>query len=103
MVRAKNLYTSNRLQSRAKPQRRFNKKGEDVIGTVTSAAWGYRVGKNLAYGFVDPEMSEIGTNLTVDVLDRQNRDCRAASPYDPKNMILKQALIRHPTHLVGRK
>jgi len=66
------------------------KKGEDVIGTVTSAAWGYRVGKNLAYGFVDPEMSEIGTNLTVDVLGSpETAIVIAASPYDPKNMILR--------------
>lgn len=66
------------------------KKGEDVIGTVTSAAWGYRVGKNLAYGFVDPEMSEIGTNLTVDVLGSpETAIVIAASPYDPKNMILQ--------------
>lgn len=66
------------------------KKGEDVIGTVTSAAWGYRVGKNLAYGFVDPEMSEIGTNLTVDVLGSpETAIVIAASPYDPRNMILR--------------
>ena len=66
------------------------KKGEDVIGSVTSAAWGYRVGKNLAYGFVDPEMSEIGTNLTVDVLGSpETAIVIAASPYDPKNMILR--------------
>jgi len=66
------------------------KKGEDVIGTVTSAAWGYRVGKNLAFGFVDPEMSEIGTNLTVDVLGSpETAIVIAASPYDPKNMILR--------------
>jgi len=66
------------------------KKGEDVIGTVTSAAWGYRVGKNLAYGFVDPEMSEIGTNLTVDVLGSpETAIVIATSPYDPENMILR--------------
>jgi len=66
------------------------KKGEDVIGTVTSAAWGYRVGKNLAYGFVDPEMSEICTNLSVDVLGSpETAIVIAASPYDPKNMILR--------------
>ena len=40
----------------------------DVVGTVTSAAWGHRVGKNMAYAFVDPAAAHIGDELTVDVL-----------------------------------
>jgi len=39
--------------------------GGRVIGTVTSAAWGYRVGKNLTMRFVDPQYSAVGTPLDV--------------------------------------
>ena len=41
-----------------------------VIGTVTSAGWGYRVGKNIAYAFVDPEYSAIGSGLMVEVIGK---------------------------------
>ncbi len=39
-----------------------------VIGTVTSAAWGHRVGRNIAAGFVDIAQATIGTRLLVDVI-----------------------------------
>ena len=41
--------------------------GNEVVGTITSAAWGYRVGKNLALGFVDPALADLGTQLNVDI------------------------------------
>ncbi len=41
---------------------------EKTVGTVTSAGWGYRVGKNIVYAFVDPEYSEIGTINQVEVI-----------------------------------
>lgn len=40
----------------------------DVIGTVTSADWGYRVQQNLALAFIDPEFSNVGQKLYVDML-----------------------------------
>ena len=39
-----------------------------VIGTLTSAAWGYRVGKNLTCAFVDPEFAEVGTTFEVEII-----------------------------------
>ena len=42
--------------------------GGNVIGTITSAAWGHRVEKNLAMGFIDPDHSEIGSKLKLEVL-----------------------------------
>ncbi|MGB2437115.1 MAG: glycine cleavage T C-terminal barrel domain-containing protein, partial [Candidatus Puniceispirillales bacterium] len=39
-----------------------------LVGTVTSAGWGYRTGKNLAYAFIAPEYAKSGVNLYVDVL-----------------------------------
>jgi len=38
-----------------------------VIGTVTSGDWGHRVQKNLAYAFIDPAFTEVGTGLKVDI------------------------------------
>jgi dimethylglycine dehydrogenase len=35
---------------------------------VTSGGWGYRVGQNLAYAFVDPDMVQVGTTCEIDVL-----------------------------------
>ena len=58
--------------------------GGAVVGTVTSAAYGFRVEENLAMGFVDPACAEVGTDLDVMVLGEMLRarvveECR----YDP--------------------
>ena len=42
--------------------------GGRIVGTVTSGDWGHRTGLNIAYAFVEPALSEIGTALTVDVI-----------------------------------
>jgi dimethylglycine dehydrogenase len=39
-----------------------------LLGTVTSAAWGHRVGKSIAMGFVAPEAATPGTRLLVEVI-----------------------------------
>jgi dimethylglycine dehydrogenase len=39
-----------------------------VVGTVSSAAWGHRVNRNLAMGYIEPALSAPGTQLAVDVL-----------------------------------
>ena len=36
-----------------------------AIGTITSAAWGYRTGKNLAMAYIAPEYAAEDTNLEV--------------------------------------
>ena len=61
-----------------------------VVGTITSAGWGYRVGENIAMGFVEPEFAQIGHQLEVLVLGRQivakvDQMCR----YDPQNQLVK--------------
>jgi dimethylglycine dehydrogenase len=42
--------------------------GDEVVGTVTSGGWGHRVGKNIAYAFVDAELCALGTGFEIDVL-----------------------------------
>lgn len=63
-----------------------------LVGTVTSGEWGHRTGLNLAYAFVDPARSDIGTDLTVDVLgERVRARVVAPSPYDPAHTRLRDA------------
>ncbi|MCP5083472.1 MAG: FAD-dependent oxidoreductase [Alphaproteobacteria bacterium] len=58
--------------------------GGKVVGTVTSGDWGHRVGKNLAYAFIDPTLSDIGTKAEVDVLgDLVAASVITSCPYDP--------------------
>ena len=56
-----------------------------VVGTVTSGGWGHRVGRNLAYAFVDPELAADGTEMSIDIIGtltpaRVIPPC----PYDPE-------------------
>ncbi|MEO3414223.1 FAD-dependent oxidoreductase [Roseovarius sp. CAU 1744] len=42
--------------------------GDKVVGTVTSGDWGHRVGKNLAYAFVAPDLAAPGTRTSIDII-----------------------------------
>ena len=58
--------------------------GGRIVGTVTSAGWGHRVGKNLAMGFVEPACADVGTRLQVEIIGEATDatvvpECR----YDP--------------------
>ncbi|MGB5212328.1 MAG: aminomethyltransferase family protein, partial [Anderseniella sp.] len=57
-----------------------------VVGTVTSAAWGHRVNKNLAMGFVDVSSASIGQDLHVEVIG-EPVPAQVCDPcrYDPEN------------------
>lgn len=64
--------------------------GEKVVGTITSGDWGYRVGKNLAYAFVDPVYSDIGTQIDLDLCgDRVKATVIADCQYDAGNMRMR--------------
>ena len=59
---------------------------EIVVGTITSAAWGYRTGENIALGFIDPEYNKFEAELSVQHIDKFSpakisEMCR----YDPQN------------------
>ena len=62
----------------------------EVVGTITSAAWGYRTGLNLALGYVRPDLAEIGKTLQVQILD-QSPLAKIVEPsqYDPKSSRVK--------------
>ena len=59
--------------------------GDKIVGTVTSGDWGHRVGKNLAYAFVDRDI-DASIGLVVDVLgDLVPASIADRCLYDPKN------------------
>jgi len=61
-----------------------------VVGTVTSGEWGHRVGVNLAYAFVDPEVSAVGHEMELDLCgDIVPAQVIAPSPYDPDFLRLR--------------
>ena len=59
-----------------------------VVGTVTSGAWGYRVGQNLAYAFVLPDLAAAGTRLEIDLLGKMIPvQVIETGPYDPETRL----------------
>ncbi|MGR3540093.1 MAG: GcvT family protein [Hasllibacter sp.] len=61
--------------------------GDEIVGEVTSAAWGHRVGACVALGTVRADLAAKGTALEVDVFGRR---CAATvkgggALWDPKN------------------
>jgi len=55
-----------------------------IVGTVTSASWGHRVGRNIAMAFVEPACANIGTRLQVEIIGEAT-DATVVSDclYDP--------------------
>ncbi len=62
--------------------------GERQVGSVTSAGYGHRVGKNIAYAYVDPGSAEPGTTLSIGILG-ERYPAEVVSPilYDPENRL----------------
>ncbi|WP_424968482.1 GcvT family protein [Dinoroseobacter sp. S375] len=62
--------------------------GDRPVGTITSAAWGYRVRQNLVMAYVDPAQATIGTELSV-LLIGQKTPATVVAPclYDPEHAI----------------
>ena len=59
----------------------------ELVGTVSSAGYGHRVEKNIAFAFLHPDHANAHTSLTVDIVGNQ----RAATVverclYDPSNV-----------------
>lgn len=64
--------------------------GDKLSGSVTSGAYGHRVNKNIAYAFVEPQLSEVGTEVKVEILGNMypavvTEGCL----YDPKNELVR--------------
>ncbi len=59
---------------------------EQQVGTVTSAGYGHRVQRNIAYAYVDPQYADIGARLSLGILG-EKYDAVVVEPilYDPEN------------------
>lgn len=61
-----------------------------VAGTVTSGDWGHRVGKNLAYAFLEPELATEGTKVEIDIIGTMTpATVIPAGPHDPGNGLVR--------------
>ena len=65
-------------------------KNDKVIGRATGGNYGFRVQKSLAIGMVLPEFSNIGTELSMDILGKMHKVIVVEdSPYDPRNDLIR--------------
>lgn len=59
--------------------------GDDVVGYVTSAAYGYTIGTGIAYAWLPAALAEPGTELSIRYFDRDLPAVVAAEPlFDPQ-------------------
>ena len=62
----------------------------DMIGFVTSGAFGHTVKKSLAMALIDPALASVGTQVMVHVVGGERRaKVIAPSPYDPKGTAMR--------------
>ena len=62
--------------------------GKTPVGTVTSVAWGHRVGKNLVIALIDSARADMGTRVSV-LLIGERTGTIVVDPclYDPRHAI----------------
>jgi dimethylglycine oxidase len=64
--------------------------GGEVVGYVTSAGYGYGIGRCIAYAYLPVELAAPGTSLEIEYLDRRHAATVATEPLvDPKGERLK--------------
>ena len=60
------------------------------MGRATSGGYGFRLGKSLALGMVNPQLTAPGTALEIEILgERHPALVVPESPYDPGNQRLR--------------
>ncbi len=61
-------------------------RGNSLVGSVSSAGYGHRIDKNIAFAFVNPDQCEIGNELEIGILG-DNYPATVVAPclYDPEN------------------
>ncbi|QFT93979.1 4-methylaminobutanoate oxidase (formaldehyde-forming) [Roseovarius sp. THAF9] len=63
----------------------------EVVGTITSGAWGHRVGMNLAYAFVDADVVEAEAKIALDLCgELVEVQVIEPCPYDPGHTRMRQ-------------
>jgi dimethylglycine dehydrogenase len=65
-------------------------RGEEAVGLVTSAGYGYRLQRSIALGYVRADLAVAGTRLELEILGERRNAVIAAEPlYDPGNERLR--------------
>jgi glycine cleavage system aminomethyltransferase T len=65
-------------------------RGDDVLGYVTSAGYGYTIGRGIVYGYLPVQHSRVGTKVDVLYFGERRQATVAAEPlYDPTMERLK--------------
>lgn len=60
--------------------------GNEIVGVVTSGAYGHRIGKSVAFAYVKPEFASPGTSFEISVLGDLCKATVLPEPvYDPKS------------------
>jgi len=60
------------------------------VGSVTSGGYGHRVGKNIAFAFVNPDQADVGTQLIIGLLgERYSATVVEPVLYDPQNKLVR--------------
>ena len=58
--------------------------GSELIGVVTSGAYGHHMGTNIAMGYVQPQFADLGTELAIEIIgERSHAIVRAEPMFDP--------------------
>jgi dimethylglycine dehydrogenase len=64
-------------------------KDGQIVGRATSGGYGWRCKKSLVLGLVKSELTDIGTNLEIEILgERYKARVIEESPFDPTNNCL---------------
>ncbi len=64
--------------------------GNQVLGYVTSAAYGYTIGKGIAYGYLPISHAAVGTAVQIEFFGERHAATVAREPlYDPEGLRLK--------------
>ena len=64
--------------------------GEKIVGLTTSGGYGHTVKKSLAFAYVDPDMTSIGTGFDVLMFgEKRKATIVGESLWDPTNARLK--------------
>ena len=62
----------------------------EIVGRATSGGFGFRVGKSLALGMVEPALAEHGSELEIEILGKKYPATVVPdSPFDPRNERLR--------------
>jgi dimethylglycine dehydrogenase len=66
-----------------------------VVGNTTSGAYGYNVGKSIAFAYLPPHLTDVGTQVQVELLGER---CKATVQKGPP-LLIEPARAKSKMHL----